>query len=135
MGLGNFISHTIEITRNTKNIMVDTSEMIAEGAALIRQGKGKEGRLLISDATRRGARAFAIIGASSYAFSEFGNLFGGQDTSDEERRGLMAFSSDFYANQTSSTIVTDKDKFGNLTVIGGSMTNPFEQYPIWHPPL
>jgi FMN-dependent NADH-azoreductase len=125
VGLGNFIAHTIEITRNTKNIMVDTSEMIAEGASLIRQGKGKEGLLLISDATRRGARAFAVIGASSYAFSEFGNLFGGQDTNDEERRGLMAFSSDFYANQTSSTIVTDKDEFGNLTVIGASMTNPF----------
>ena len=125
VGLGNFISHTVEVCRNTKNICVDTSEQIAEGARLVRQGKGKEGRLLISDASRRGARAFAVIGAGSYLATEAGEVFGGEKLSEAEKNGLTAFNSKFQGNELAGFVATKKDGNGNLTGLNTSLTNPY----------
>lgn len=135
-GVGNFVSHTLEITRNTKNIIVDSLTEIQEGNKLRKAGD-KRGRVMIASAMARLGRLSAAAAFADYAVDqgfEFGGwakdqIFGEQlgITEPEDikafERARFTFIPEYL--QGSKLVPIEIDENGNGQYVDVTHMNPF----------
>jgi len=119
-GLGTFTAFTTEITRNTKNIFVDSFETFNRGSRLIREGNAKQGRALQIDASKRLATILGVTAAGAGAIEAM--TFDKED--DELNKALLKSMANW--DQKSQFVILAKDKENaNSTYIDVSYMNPF----------
>tara|TARA_R110000787_G_scaffold69155_1_gene154148 strand:- start:17 stop:4240 length:4224 start_codon:yes stop_codon:yes gene_type:complete len=135
VGVGAFLSHTVEITRNFKNLYVQSGKRIVEGQRLINSGEVVKGRALRRDAMARLGRATAILGGVSYFADEINSVLGGEKQSEKENLAINVFSPEFYRGD--NPVITKKDGDGNLLLFHpnrvfafGPLAAAFTQVPV-----
>lgn len=135
VGLGNFMAHTIEITRNTKNMLVDFSKQWQEGARLWANGERAKGSKLIADASVRMGLLTATTAAAGFTYDTINDQFSGVPTSEAENAGMQALAPEFYKAGAGSLFMMSKDDKGNADVIDLSLTNPFGAFSTLLPSI
>ena len=136
VGVGAFVAHTLEITRNIKNVYSKSSSRLVEARRLIKAGEVQKGRALQRDALMRLGRTSAALSAMVYFSEEIGSVLGiTEEQSEAERLGLNEISVEFARG--AMPLVLEKDDFGNLTVAdihrvfpAGPLTGALSQLPV-----
>ena len=134
LGVGNFVSHTLEITRNTKNIIVDSLESIEEGRRFLKEGDRKKATAFIYDGTTKLARLSAVVGGAEFVAEKgydigswaYENAFG-RDVSANEKKALQTARNTFLPDwhQGSNLVPYEIDSDGNATLVNMTHMNPF----------
>ena len=135
-GVGNFVSHTLEVTRNTKNIIVDSMTEIQEGNKLRKAGD-KRGRVMIASAMARLGRLSVAVAGADYAVDQgfeigawakdqiFGEQLGITEPEDIKafERARFTFMPEYL--QGSKLVPIEIDENGNGQYVDVTHMNPF----------
>ena len=135
-GIGNFVSHTLEVTRNTKNIIVDSMEEFQQGNRMRKAGD-KRGRIMMASSMARLGRLSAAVAAADYAVDQgfeigswakdqiFGEQLGITEPEDIKafERARFTFVPEFL--QGSKLVPIEIDEEGNGQYVDVTHMNPF----------
>ena len=135
VGVGAFLAHTAEITRNVFNLYRRSGERILYAQKLINAGEKEKGRALRRDAMMRLGRASAIIGTVGYFAEEINSVLGGEEQSPAARTALEVFAPEW--GKGDAPVITSVDGDGNVTLFHpnrvfpvGPLLGAFQQFPL-----